>query len=253
MIAPLGLRPGQTWTSLMLKMSTGRSDADVATAAADHIAVRARDAVSGHGVFCVALSGGRTPWKMLECLVELELPWDHMHVFQVDERVAPHGDADRNATKLAAILRASRLPYTNLHLMPVTDEDRCRGCDAYSQVMARHTRDGRLDLVHLGLGEDGHTASLVPGDRVIDVADRDVAMAGPYQGRLRMTLTCPAIDKAVERMWIVTGASKAEMLARLQAGDATIPAGRITRRNSIVFADDAAVRDPDAAPNPTGA
>ena len=233
----------------MLKIETGRTDVDVATAAAAHIAARARAAVSARGAFCIALSGGRTPWKMLECLVGLELRWGDVHVFQVDERVAPHGDADRNATKLTAILGASGLPYTNLHLMPVTDEDRNRGCDAYSQMIARHTRDGRLDLVHLGLGEDGHTASLVPGDRVIDVADRDVAMAGPYQGRLRMTLTRPTIDKAAERMWVVTGASKAEMLARLLAGDTTIPAGRVTRVNSLVIADDAAVRGSDAAPD----
>ena len=233
----------------MLNVETSRNDAEVAAAAAAHIAVRARAAVSVHGVFCLALSGGRTPWKMLERLVGLELPWDVMHVFQVDERVAPHGDTDRNATRLTAILGASGLPYTNLHLMPVTDEDRGRGCDTYSRTIARHTHDGRLDLVHLGLGEDGHTASLVPGDRVVDVADRDVAMAGPYQGRLRMTLTCAAIDKAAERMWVVTGASKAAMLARLEAGDTTIPAGRVTRRDSIVFADDAAMHGPDAVPN----
>ena len=225
----------------MLEIETGCTDGDVAAVAATHIATRARAAVSENGVFCVALSGGRTPWKMLECLVGLELPWDGVHVFQVDERVAPHGDADRNATKLAAILRASGLPYTNLHVMPVTDEDRSRACDTYSQAIARHTRNDRLDLVHLGLGEDGHTASLVPGDRVIDIADRDVAMAGPYQGRLRMTLTRAAIDRAAQRIWVVTGASKAQMLARLRSGDETIPAGRVTRRNSIVFADDAAV------------
>ena len=228
----------------MLQINIGSTDAGVAVESADYIAARARSATSVHGKFCVALSGGRTPWKMLEHLVRLELPWDGVHVFQVDERVAPHGDADRNATKLAAILRASALPYTNLHLMPVTDEDRSRGCDAYSQVIARHTRDGRLDLVHLGLGEDGHTASLVPGDGALAVADRDVAMAGPHQGRLRMTLTYPAIDRAAERMWVVTGASKAEMLARLRVGDETIPAGRATRRNSIVFADEAAATVP---------
>ena len=233
----------------MLEIESGRTDGDVATAAAAHIAARARAAVSEDGVFCVALSGGRTPWKMLECLVGLELPWAGVRVFQVDERVAPHGDADRNATKLAAILRASGLPCTNLHVMPVTDEDRSRACDGYSQAIARHTRNGRLDLVHLGLGEDGHTASLVPGDRVNDIADRDVAMAGPYQGRLRMTLTRSAIDRAAERMWVVTGASKAEMLARLRAGDETIPAGRVTRRNSIVFADEAAVNPQSLAPN----
>lgn len=235
-----GLTPDDKRHPPMLEVQSRRTDDEVAAAAADHIAARARAAVSEHGVFCIALSGGRTPWKMLERVVGLELPWNRIHIFQVDERVAPHGDADRNATKLATILRGCALPYTNLHLMPVTDEDRGRGCDAYSQAMARHTRDGRLDLVHLGLGEDGHTASLVPGDAALAIADRDVAMAGPYQGRLRMTLTYPAIDRAAERMWVVTGASKAKMLARMRSGDETIPAGRVTRRHSAVFADDTA-------------
>ena len=169
----------------MLEIKAGRTDDDVAAAAAAHIAARARAEVSERGRFCIALSGGRTPWKMLERLVGLDLPWNGIHVFQVDERVAPDGDADRNATKLAAILGASGLPDVNLHLMPVTDEDLDRACDTYAQAIARHTRGGRLDLVHLGLGEDGHTASLVPGDRAIEVTDRDVAMAGPHQGRLR--------------------------------------------------------------------
>ena len=230
----------------MLEIKAGRTDADVAFASAAHIAARARAAVTEHGRFCIALSGGRTPWKMLERLVDLELPWNGIHVFQVDERVAPDGDMDRNATKLVAILGASGLPDVNLHLMPVTNEDLDRACDTYAQAIARHTRKGRLDLVHLGLGEDGHTASLVPGDRVIEVTDRDVAMAGPHQGRLRMTLTRPAIDRAAERMWVVTGAPKAQMLARLRSGDATIPAGRVTSRHSVVFADDAA--NPEAPP-----
>ena len=231
----------------MLEIETGRTDADVAAAAALHIAERARVEVSENGVFCAALSGGRTPWKMLERLVVMDLPWTGVHIFQVDERVAPDGDADRNATKLTAILGESGLPETNLHLMPVTDEDAGRACDTYAQAIARYSRHGRLDLVHLGLGEDGHTASLVPGDRVLDIADRDIAMTGPYRDRRRMTLTCPAIDRAAQRMWIVTGASKAPMLARLRAGDDTIPAGRVTRRSSVVFADEAAanVRDPD--------
>ncbi len=224
----------------MLEINTGRTDADVAFAAAAHIAARARAAVSGQGRFCVALSGGRTPWKMLERLVELDLPWGGVHVFQVDERVAADGDADRNATKLAAILGASGLPGVNLHLMPVTDQDPGRACGAYARTIARHTREGRLDLVHLGLGEDGHTASLVPGDPVLDLTDRDVATAGPYRGRLRMTLTRPAIDRAAERMWVVTGAAKARMLARLRAGDETVPAGRVARGRSVVFADEAA-------------
>ena len=245
----------------MLEVKSGRTDDDVASAATAHIAARARAAVSEHGRFCLALSGGRTPWKMLERLVELDLPWNGVHVFQVDERVAPDGDADRNATKLTEILGASALPDVNLHLMPVTDEDLDRACDAYAQTIARHARAGRLDLVHLGLGEDGHTASLVPEDPVLEVTDRDVAMAGPYQGRLRMTLTRGAIDRAAERLWVVTGASKAQMLARLRSGDATIPAGRVTPRSSVVFAGEAAanLQDPprissthEPAPRPRG-
>ena len=180
---------------------------------------------------------------MLEVLVGIDLPWTRIHVYQVDEREAPDGDPDRNATKLAAILGASELPSVNLHLMPVTGEDLERACDDYARSIARRCRDGRFDLVHLGLGEDGHTASLLPGDRVLGVADHDVAMAGPYQGRRRMTLTRSAIDRAVERMWVVTGASKAAMLARLLAGDDSIPAGRVTRQDSIAFADDAAAGD----------
>ncbi len=225
----------------MLEIRTGRTDTDVAFAAAAHITARVRAAVSGQGRFCIALSGGRTPWKMLERLVELDLPWSDVHVFQVDERVAPDGDTDRNATKLAAILGASGLPEANLHLMPVMDEHPDRACAAYAQTIARHTRGGGLDLVHLGLGEDGHTASLVPGNPVLDLTGRDVALAGPYQGRLRMTLTLATIDRAAERMWVATGASKAQILARLRAGDATIPAGRVTHRGSVVFADEAAV------------
>ena len=234
----------------MLKVETAGTDADVAAAAADRIAVRARAAVSGHGVFCVALSGGRTPWKMLERLTELDLPWTDIHVFQVDEREAPDGDASRNATQLTAILGRTTLPQANLHLMPVTERDLAQACAAYARIIARHCRDGRLDLMHLGLGEDGHTASLVPGDRALECTERDVTMADLYQGRRRMTLTLPAIDRAAERMWVVTGASKAAMLARLRAGDDSIPAGRVTRRNATVFADDAAMANlPDFTPD----
>ena len=229
----------------MLNIEVGRTGGDVAVAAAMHIAERAGAAVSRHGTFCIALSGGRTPWRMLERLIGLDVPWNGVHVFQTDEREAPDGDPDRNATRLAAILGGSGLPDANLHLMPVAGGDLHRACETYARTIARHARNGRLDLVHLGLGEDGHTASLAPGDPVLEVADRDVAMAGPYRGRRRMTLTRAAIDRAAERMWVVTGASKAAMLARLRAGDGAIPAGRVSRRDAIVFADEAA-----SAPGP---
>ena len=234
----------------MLELKVSHDDESVAAEAAGHIAARARAAVSDHGAFHVALSGGRTPWKMLEALLGMEVPWTRVHVYQVDEREAPDGHPDRNATKLAAILGASELPSVNLHLMPVTGEDLERACDAYARNIARRCRNGRLDLVHLGLGEDGHTASLLPGDRVIDLTDQDAAIAGPYQGRRRMTLALPAIDRAVERMWVVTGASKAAMLARLRSEDVSIPAGRVTRRNTVVFADEAAAGA--RAPAPAG-
>ena len=228
-----------------LKIEVGRTGDDVAAAAAMHIAERAGATVSRHGTFCVALSGGHTPWRMLERLVGLDVPWNGVHVFQTDEREAPDGDPDRNATRLVAIFGDSGLPDANLHLMPVAGGDLYRACKTYARTIARHARNGRLDLVHLGLGEDGHTASLVPGDPVLGIADRNVATAGPYQGRSRMTLTYPAIDHAVERMWVVTGASKEAMLARLRAGDGTIPAGRVSRRDAIVFADETSAGIPD--------
>ena len=224
----------------MLKIETGRTGGDVAATAAIHIVERARASVSRHGVFCVALSGGSTPWKMLERLTGLDVPWNGIHVFQTDEREAPDGDPDRNATRLTAILGGSGLPDANLHLMPVAGGDLHRACETYARTIARHGRNGRLDLVHLGLGEDGHTASLAPGDPALGITDRDVAVAGPYRGRRRMTLTRAAIDRAAERVWVVTGDAKAAMLARLCAGDRGIPAGLIARRSSTVFADEAA-------------
>ena len=94
-----------------------------------------------------------------------------------------------------------------------------------------------LDLVHLGLGPDGHTASLVPGDPVLDVTDREVAVTGIYQGRRRMTLTYPALNKARGVLWLVTGEDKVDALQRLLRGDTSIPAGRVAAENALVLAD----------------
>ena len=94
-----------------------------------------------------------------------------------------------------------------------------------------------LDLVHLGLGADGHTASLVPGDPVLDVKDRDVALTGIYRGARRMTLTYPIINRSRRILWVVTGSEKMEMLLRLRNMDATIPAGRIRQDRAVVLAD----------------
>jgi len=204
--------------------------AAVAAAAADHVVDAAAAAVAERGQFHFAVSGGHTPWEMFAVLAERDLPWEQVVIYQVDERVAPEGDPDRNLAHLTTALAgapASVVP------MPVEDPDVDRGASLYAQRLPE-----RFDLVHLGLGPDGHTASLVPGDAVLDVTDRPVApTAGEYQGRRRMTLTYPGIARAARLLWLVTGASKVEPLAKLLAGDRSIPAGRVTAGRSVVMAD----------------
>jgi 6-phosphogluconolactonase len=218
----------------------------VATEAARLIAGEARAAVSLRGRFVVALSGGRTPWLMLGALADQDLPWDCVHVVQVDERVAPAGDPDRNLTQLGAnLLDRTPLPPGQLHAMPVEGADLEAGTRDYARTLGHLAGTPPvLDLVHLGLGGDGHTASLVPADPVMLVADQDVALTGVYRGRRRMTLTYPAIDRARRILWLVTGADKAAMLSRLRGGDRSIPAGRVRQERALVLADH------DAAPEP---
>lgn len=221
--------------------------AAVAHAAAGFIAARARAAVAARGRFLIAVSGGRTPWRMLRELAAEDLPWHGVHVYQVDERIAPAGDPARNFTHLqASLLAHAPLRATQVHPMPVEAPDLAAACDRYAADLAEQAGTPPvLDLVHLGLGADGHTASLMPDDAVLDVLDRDVALCGPHLGWPRMTLTLPLIDRARGVLWVVTGADKARALARLRGGDRTIPAGRIARRNARVIADRAAAGEPD--------
>lgn len=214
----------------------------VAERAADLIADAARAAVTARGCFVMAVSGGRTPWLMLRALGGRDLPWARVHVVQVDERVAPAGHADRNLTHLReSLLAHSPLHPEQVHAMPVELPDLDDAAARYAATLRELAGTPPvLDLVHLGLGADGHTASLVPGDAALAVADRDVAIAGPYQGRLRMTLAYPAIDRARRILWVVTGPDKVEMLARLRAGDRSIPAGRVCREHARGLADRAA-------------
>ena len=219
-------------------------DADaVAKAAAALIATEARAAIAETGHFVFAVSGGRTPWTMLRALADEDVPWKDVHIVQVDERVAPPGDPERNLMHLQeSLLAYVPLPPSQLHAMPVEAADQEAAAARYAAVLAAIAgAPPVIDLVHLGLGPDGHTASLVPGDPVLDVTDRDVAWSGPYQGRRRMTLTYPAIGRARRRLFVVTGADKAAMLARLRDGDRTIPAGRVSARNTVVLADAGAV------------
>src|SRR5437773_4414729 len=198
------------------------ADADaVAKEAAAVIATEARQAVAARGRFVTAVSGGHTPWMMLRALAGEDVPWASVHMFQVDERVAPEGHADRNLTHLrASLLEHAPLPPAQLYAMPVEIPDLQSAAAKYAAELERIAGTPPvLDLIHLGLGPDGHTASLVPGDRVLEVADRDVATTGIYQARRRMTLTYPAINRSRRILWIVTGSEKAEALARLRDGD----------------------------------
>jgi len=218
------------------------ADAD-ARKAATHVAAEARAAVAARGRFVMAVSGGHTPWVMLRALAEEEVPWNAVHVVQVDERVAPAGDPDRNLTHLReSLLEHAPLSPDHIYPMPVQLPDLEAASARYAGTL--QTIAGSppvLDLVHLGLGPDGHTASLVPGDQVTNIKDADVALTGVYQGRRRMTLTFPILNRSRSVLWLVTGSEKAPMLARLYAGDLSIPAGRVLRDRALVMADRAAV------------
>jgi 6-phosphogluconolactonase len=214
------------------KLEVSPDAAAVARRAAVYVAELARRAVSEHGRFTFAVSGGRTPWAMFGELGSEDMPWAATELFQVDERVAPDGDPDRNLTNLMASI--GNAP-ARVHPMPVNDPDLAAAAAEYATVLPQ-----RFDLVHLGLGPDGHTASLVPGDPVLEVTDALVALTQPYQGHPRMTLTYPALARADQLMWLVTGADKRDPLAKLLAGDESIPAGRVLATRSLVLADAAA-------------
>jgi len=214
----------------------------VAAEAAKIIAQEGRGAVAARGRFVFAVSGGKTPWQMLRALANEDLPWTSVYVAQVDERVAPAGDSDRNLTHLRdSLLAHAPLPQENVCAMAVDSPDLAVAMEQYAlRLQEIAGAPPVLDLVHLGLGPDGHTGSLVPGDLVLNVTDADVALTQPYQGRQRMTLTYPALNRARRILWVVTGAEKAGMLRRLRDGDVGIPAGFVRRDQALVLADRAA-------------
>ena len=214
------------------ELETLAGPAAVAAAGAAFVAERARAAVAASGSFHFAVSGGHTPWAMFAELASQQVPWDAVVIYQVDERVAPPGDPDRNLTHLRQALGPAP---AQVRAMPVNDGDLEAAAAAYADSLPAH-----FDLVHLGLGPDGHTASLVPGDPVLAVTDRLVALTRPYQSRVRMTLTYPALARARQILWLITGSDKKEPLAKLLAGDTTIPAGRVEAEASLVMADRAA-------------
>jgi 6-phosphogluconolactonase len=207
-----------------------RAGSDLASIATDLIAEELRARIAINGRASIALSGGRTPWAVFERLSGTALPWSAVDVYQVDERVAPRGSDDRNLTGLTETL-FDRVPASP-HPMPVDAEDLDAAADRYARELPPS-----LDIAHLGLGDDGHTASLVPGDAALLVEDRTVAVTGPYRGHRRMTLTRPALEGAGLIVWIVAGIDKAPMVERLIAGDPTIPAGTICADRAVLITD----------------
>ena len=225
-----------------VKIEVHADDDLVARKAARIIAADMRAAVPQHGRFVMAISGGRTPWVMLRALADEQLPWQNVHVVQVDERAAPAADPDRNLAHLREnLLDHAPLRPDHIHAMPVEAADLDRAAEQYALTL----RDVAgvppvIDLIHLGLGADGHTASLVPGDPVLEVTETDVAATGPYQGRRRMTLTFPIINRSRRILWLVTGREKAGSLVRLRDGDLSIPASRVRQDRALILADRAA-------------
>ncbi|HKX33700.1 MAG TPA: 6-phosphogluconolactonase [Actinomycetota bacterium] len=206
----------------------------VARRAADVVAEAAREAIASRGRFTFAVSGGETPWAMFRALAEEDLSWDEVGIWQVDERVALDGDPDRNLTSLLPEIPVE----ADLRPMPVTEPDLEAAADRYAASLP-----AEFELVHLGMGDDGHTASLVAGDPVLDVADRDVAVTGEYRGLRRMTVTYPVLDRAGLALWMITGRDKAPMVPRLLAGDRSIPAGRVATAEQLVLVDAAAAAE----------
>jgi 6-phosphogluconolactonase len=217
--------------------------AQVAARTADYLEQEIRDALTHQKSFSLAISGGRTPWEMLKILSKADLPWQRINLFQVDERVAPDGHPDRNLTQLfQAISGTAMVTQLRIFPMPVLAEDLEEGCRDYIKVLDEVTEGKGLDIIHLGLGIDGHTASLVPGDGVMEVQDRLVACTqNTYQGRIRMTLTYPLLNGAKQLLWIVTGNEKQEMVQRLLKQDPSIPAGKIRQENALLMVDKAAM------------
>ncbi len=205
-----------------------------AAQAADVFATAITAAVELRGHCVLALSGGDTPTPVFEELATRDLPWSDVIITQVDERVAPSGSPLRN-------IEAQRKAFDGLPVewLPLSVEGPIRRqIEELLNSLADVAGDPPiLDVVHLGLGSDGHTASLVPGDAVLDETERVLAITGEYQGTRRLTFTRPMLDRARLVVWLVKGADKAEALRSLVNGDDSIPASLLKPQHSLIIAD----------------
>jgi len=222
----------------------------VAESAARFVADVLRDAIAARGRATLALSGGRTPARMLERLATASLPWPKVHVFQTDERVVAGDDPASNAHAIRRLLTERiALPPSQIHFMPVESGDVEGAARAYQATLrAVAGTPPRLDLVHLGLGADGHTASLFPGDATATERERDVAVTPAHGGWRRMTLTAPVLEGSRRLLWLVCGAEKRPALGALLRADPATPAGRLPQDRARLFADREAAGDPVPEP-----
>ncbi len=204
----------------------GRDPAEVSRFAARLFAERVEHAISTRGSFAVALAGGATPAGLYSTLAtppyRASIPWPSVHFFWGDERCVPptHPDSNYQMVKEALLMKI-QVPAENIHRIPAELEYPQIAADTYEQTLRMHPLLGgrpfpRFDLVLLGLGEDGHTASLFPGSELLHEKERWVA--APYVEKLsahRITLTPPVINHAFTVLFVVTGNSKASVLAQV--------------------------------------
>jgi 6-phosphogluconolactonase len=221
-----------------MEIQSYSSSEDLAEAAAVFIARAAQVAVAERGRFLLALSGGRSPKRMLARLAKMDLPWAQMHIFQVDERVAPDGHADRNWAMIQeTLLTHVPVPVDQQHPMPVLATPLEKASQTYMRMVEELAgAPPVLDVIQLGLGDDGHTASLVPGDSSEMRRDVTVAATAEYKGRRRMTLTLPVLDAARQVLFVVEGDGKEGAIQKLQSGDESIPAGRVRSKAMFLMA-----------------
>jgi 6-phosphogluconolactonase len=217
------------------RLPTARAAVD---RAAQVIAELLGRAVATRGRASLALSGGRTSAALVSALNVSDAPWNAVDLFQVDERLVPADHRDRNWRALVDL--ADRVSLGHAHPMPV---ELGAGADVYAaELVAAAGSPPVLDVVQLGMGADGHTASLPPGDPVVEVDDRDVALSGEYAGHQRMTLTVPALRRARAVVWVVVGADKADAVRRMVNGDPSSVAGRVAGASSLLVVDEAAAQ-----------
>ncbi|MBV6417800.1 MAG: 6-phosphogluconolactonase [Steroidobacteraceae bacterium] len=221
-----------------MKWVTGEDVATTELAAAEFIAARLSEAIRTRGRASLAVSGGRTPWSMFARLAQQDVAWARVHLFQVDERIVAADSDERNWKQWLATPLAQRIPAAAQHPMPVEQGDPAR---RYEETLREFCGDPpALDVVHLGIGDDGHTASLFVGDRLIAETTHDVGISAPRFGLRRLTLTLPMLARARCIVWLVLGAARRGAVRQLHAEDRGIAASLVARDQATVFTDPAA-------------